>query len=348
MIKMDIDPEYKDLVHTDATALLRPKTGLKDMFIDLAAGRRRRAGRQARASRSRSRATQPDVNPDEILSVLDADTRDYLQLLVNGARPGPQGPRRRPARPVRALRADPPRPRARQRRGRDAPQAAAPPRQLAEHPLNGELAHARRRPRAARRLLLGRASTRSPPRSRPTSPPPCSELPEHADADDRHARPRRHVRRAARPDDREAAPGGARARPRQPGGAPVRQGGRRRSCARASARSCASRARSCATCARSPRRLAEGGAGPDAGRSCASTTSSTCSATTRTAARARTRPPARRATCSGWRGCNHSATQLFSTSDANGVFRPVTIAAPCATLAAGARRRSRRSSSPRC
>jgi len=29
---------------------------------------------------------------------------------------------------------------------------------------------------------------------------------------------------------------------------------------------------------------------------------------------------------------NHSATQLFSTSDANGVFRPVTIAAPCATL----------------
>jgi phospholipid/cholesterol/gamma-HCH transport system substrate-binding protein len=30
---------------------------------------------------------------------------------------------------------------------------------------------------------------------------------------------------------------------------------------------------------------------------------------------------------------NHSATQLFSSSDANGVFRPVTIAAPCATLA---------------
>ena len=26
------------------------------------------------------------------------------------------------------------------------------------------------------------------------------------------------------------------------------------------------------------------------------------------------------------------AIQLFSTSDANGVFRPVTIAAPCATI----------------
>jgi phospholipid/cholesterol/gamma-HCH transport system substrate-binding protein len=28
----------------------------------------------------------------------------------------------------------------------------------------------------------------------------------------------------------------------------------------------------------------------------------------------------------------HMATQLFSTSDANGVFRPVTIGAPCATV----------------
>ena len=28
----------------------------------------------------------------------------------------------------------------------------------------------------------------------------------------------------------------------------------------------------------------------------------------------------------------HMAIQLFSTSDANGVFRPVTIAAPCATI----------------
>ncbi len=30
---------------------------------------------------------------------------------------------------------------------------------------------------------------------------------------------------------------------------------------------------------------------------------------------------------------NHSATQLFSSSDAHGTLRPVTIAAPCATLA---------------
>ena len=40
-----------------------------------------------RASGSRSRQTLPDVNLDEILASLDADTRDYLQLLLNdGAR----------------------------------------------------------------------------------------------------------------------------------------------------------------------------------------------------------------------------------------------------------------------
>ena len=32
----------------------------------------------------------------------------------------------------------------------------------------------------------------------------------------------------------------------------------------------------------------------------------------------------------GW--AQHMAIQLFSTSDANGVFRPVTLAAPCATI----------------
>ena len=35
VVRMDIEPKYKDMIHTDATALLRPKTGLKDMFIQL-------------------------------------------------------------------------------------------------------------------------------------------------------------------------------------------------------------------------------------------------------------------------------------------------------------------------
>jgi phospholipid/cholesterol/gamma-HCH transport system substrate-binding protein len=35
--------------------------------------------------------TLPDVNPDEIYSLLDADTRDYLQLLIGGAAQGLKG-----------------------------------------------------------------------------------------------------------------------------------------------------------------------------------------------------------------------------------------------------------------
>jgi phospholipid/cholesterol/gamma-HCH transport system substrate-binding protein len=90
VIKMDIDEQYKDLVHTNATALLRPKTGLKDMFIDLEPG-----GGDAPVAKEGFTvpisATQPDVNPDEILSVLDTDTRDYLKLLLNGAGRGLEG-----------------------------------------------------------------------------------------------------------------------------------------------------------------------------------------------------------------------------------------------------------------
>jgi phospholipid/cholesterol/gamma-HCH transport system substrate-binding protein len=90
VIKMDVDPEYKDLVHTNASALLRPKTGLKDMFIDLEPG-----GGDAPVAKPGFtipiRATQPDVNPDEVLGVLDTDTREYLQLLVNGLGGGLNG-----------------------------------------------------------------------------------------------------------------------------------------------------------------------------------------------------------------------------------------------------------------
>src|SRR3954451_22887223 len=38
IVTLDIDRKYKDMLHTDATALLRPKTGLKDMFVDLMPG----------------------------------------------------------------------------------------------------------------------------------------------------------------------------------------------------------------------------------------------------------------------------------------------------------------------
>jgi phospholipid/cholesterol/gamma-HCH transport system substrate-binding protein len=90
VVTMDLDPQYKDLVHTDATALLRPKTGLKDMFIELDPGTAR-APLAKRGWTLPVGNTLPDVNPDEILASLDADTRDYLTLLVDGAGQGLKG-----------------------------------------------------------------------------------------------------------------------------------------------------------------------------------------------------------------------------------------------------------------
>src|SRR5213078_2411662 len=83
----EIDTKYSHLIHQDATALLRPKTGLKDMFIEVDPGSDKSpllnaGGHIAIAN------TAPDINPDEVLSALDSDTRNYLQLLINGAGKG--------------------------------------------------------------------------------------------------------------------------------------------------------------------------------------------------------------------------------------------------------------------
>lgn len=87
IITMEVDPEYRGLVHTDARALLRPKTGLKDVFVELTPGSRG-APVAAPGWTIPVANTLPDVNPDEILASLDADTRDYLMLLVGGAGEG--------------------------------------------------------------------------------------------------------------------------------------------------------------------------------------------------------------------------------------------------------------------
>jgi phospholipid/cholesterol/gamma-HCH transport system substrate-binding protein len=89
-VTLEIDPEYDGVIRTDATALLRPKTGLKDMFLEVHPG-----SESAPAAREGwtmpVRSTLPDVNPDEVFSALDADTRDYLRLLVHGAGGGLRG-----------------------------------------------------------------------------------------------------------------------------------------------------------------------------------------------------------------------------------------------------------------
>ena len=76
-----IDNHELDL-RTDASAQLRPRTGLKDMFIELDPGTGPTKLKENDVIPVQN--TEPDIDPDEILSALDTDTRSYLQLLING------------------------------------------------------------------------------------------------------------------------------------------------------------------------------------------------------------------------------------------------------------------------
>jgi phospholipid/cholesterol/gamma-HCH transport system substrate-binding protein len=87
IVVMDVDPKYADVIHSDATALLRPKTGLKDMFVELQPGTKSAPMAKDGFTIPISN-TLPDINPDEIYGALDTDTRDYLKLLVDGAGEG--------------------------------------------------------------------------------------------------------------------------------------------------------------------------------------------------------------------------------------------------------------------
>jgi phospholipid/cholesterol/gamma-HCH transport system substrate-binding protein len=88
VVDLDIERRYEDMVREDATALLRPKTALKDMFLEVDPGH----GRVLPAGgRIGVEGTAPDVDPDEILAALDSDTRPYLKLLVSGAGKGLRG-----------------------------------------------------------------------------------------------------------------------------------------------------------------------------------------------------------------------------------------------------------------
>jgi phospholipid/cholesterol/gamma-HCH transport system substrate-binding protein len=88
VVDVELDHEYDNLVRKAATALLRPKTALKDMFIEVSPGTGRVLDEGGHIPVSN---TLPDVDPDEIYAALDADTRPYLKLLVSGAGKGLSG-----------------------------------------------------------------------------------------------------------------------------------------------------------------------------------------------------------------------------------------------------------------
>lgn len=86
-VRLDIEPANRGLVRRDARAMLRPRTPLKDMYVQIIPG-----SRDAPAVRDGAvipvQNTSTDVDLDEVLSTFDQRTRDYLQLLVEGTGDG--------------------------------------------------------------------------------------------------------------------------------------------------------------------------------------------------------------------------------------------------------------------
>jgi phospholipid/cholesterol/gamma-HCH transport system substrate-binding protein len=85
-VTMKITPKYARL-YRDATLLLRPKTQLQDITVEVNPGSPK-AGHLPSGSTLPLAQTAPNVNFDEFLSSLDAETRAYLQELLAGAGEG--------------------------------------------------------------------------------------------------------------------------------------------------------------------------------------------------------------------------------------------------------------------
>ena len=90
IVGLSIFPKFEDLVRTDASAILRPRTGLKDMFLQVDPGTKDAPVAKENFVIPSSR-TLTDVDLDEVLASLDRDTREYLQLLLDGAARGLEG-----------------------------------------------------------------------------------------------------------------------------------------------------------------------------------------------------------------------------------------------------------------
>ncbi|MCK9249492.1 MAG: MlaD family protein [Solirubrobacteraceae bacterium] len=90
IVTLSLDPDRLPRVHRDARALLTPITPLKNMEVELDPGTRSEPalGPDEILDASRTRTT---IDVDEILAVLDADSRLYLQQLLLTAGRGTEG-----------------------------------------------------------------------------------------------------------------------------------------------------------------------------------------------------------------------------------------------------------------
>ena len=89
VVTFDVDREFLP-IYKDATMLMRPRTGLKDMYFALDPGTRT-AGEYDEGDVVPMTNTAPDVNLDELLAALDGDSQAYLRTLIVGAGQGLAG-----------------------------------------------------------------------------------------------------------------------------------------------------------------------------------------------------------------------------------------------------------------
>jgi phospholipid/cholesterol/gamma-HCH transport system substrate-binding protein len=101
VVTFAIDREYLP-IYRDATVLMRPQTGLKDMFFELDPGTRA-AGEYEEGETIAAANTLPDINLDEVLAALDSDSRAYLRVLAVGLGGGLDGRERELGRALGAL-----------------------------------------------------------------------------------------------------------------------------------------------------------------------------------------------------------------------------------------------------
>ncbi|MEX2195180.1 MAG: MlaD family protein [Thermoleophilaceae bacterium] len=87
IVTMELVPDDVGPVYRNATILLRPKTGLNDMSLQLDPGTAD-APRVEDGDRLPAAGTLPNVNPDEVLAALDADARRYLAIVADAGGEG--------------------------------------------------------------------------------------------------------------------------------------------------------------------------------------------------------------------------------------------------------------------
>lgn len=87
LVTLNLTPKYARYIYRNATMLLRPKTQLNDMTVEVDPGTPS-AGQIPDGYTVPLAQTAPNVNVDEFLSALDGETRFYLQELLAGVGEG--------------------------------------------------------------------------------------------------------------------------------------------------------------------------------------------------------------------------------------------------------------------